>query len=210
LENSDSMASLKIIIAVIALIAVIGIAFALMSQKPEYPDIANPIPVKGNPDAKVIVEEFSDFQCPACISTFPYVQEIINNNKDKIRFEYRQFPLPSHNYAFKSSEASLCAQDAGKFWEYHDELFKAKGVLDSESLVKYAERVGIDKASFNNCLYSGTKEAKVNAEISAGQDRGVNGTPTFFVNRKKIEGIYLSEIIANLKAAIASEIAGVE
>jgi len=197
----------KIIIAA-CLIVIIAIAgFFLMSQKPEYPDIQNPTPFKGNESAKVIVEEFSDFQCPACIATEPYIEEIYKQFQDSVKLEFKQFPLSIHNYAQKAAEASFCAQDFGKFWEYHGELFKANGQLDNASLVKVAKGLGIDEAKFQNCLASGKKQARVQQDITEGTALGVNGTPTFFVNGEKVEGTFLSEIIKNLRIKIEQKIA---
>jgi len=197
----------KILIAAMILIAVIGGVAVLLTQKPAYPDIENPQPAKGNLEAKVIVQEFSDYQCTACIATEPYVEAIFQEFKDQVRLEYKQFPLTKiHNFALTASEASFCAQDNGKFWEYHNLLFKANGKLDNDSLVSIAKSLGIDEAKFKNCIYSGKKEARVNQDIAEGTGLGVNGTPTFFVNGEKVEGTALSEILANLKAKIQQKI----
>lgn len=196
----------KVIAAVVIIIAIVAGVFLLLTQKPDYPDIENPVPVKGNLEAKVVVTEFSDFQCPACVSTEPYFEVIFDEFKDSIKLEYRQFPLPSHNYAFKASEASLCAQDFGKFWEYHDLLFAANGKLDDSSLIEMAKGVGIKEEQFRNCLYSGKKEQRVKEDIALGNSKGVTGTPSFFVNGEKIQGELLSEILKNLKAKIAEKI----
>lgn len=197
----------KILIAAILLIAVIAGAAVLLAEKPAYPDIANPQPAKGNLEAKVIVQEFSDYQCPACIATEPYVEAIFQEFKDQIKFEYKQFPLTQiHNFALTASESSFCAQDSGKFWEYHNLLFKANGKLGNDSLVSLAKSLGIDQAKFTSCIYSGIKEARVQQDIAEGTNLGVNGTPTFFVNGEKVQGTALSEILANLKAKIQQKI----
>jgi len=199
--------NVKLIAAVVVLVVVIAGAFLLLTQRPEYPDIANPVPAKGNLQAKVVVEEFSDYQCPACISTEPYVEEIFKGFEGSIKFEYRQFPLTQiHNFAEKAAEASFCAQDSGKFWEYHNLLFAANGKLDNDSLVKMAKAAGIDEAKFNACIYSGKKEIRVKEDIALGNSKAVTGTPSFFVNGEKVQGERLTEILANLKILIQKKL----
>ncbi|MBI5872332.1 thioredoxin domain-containing protein [archaeon] len=200
----------KIIIAAVLILAVIAGVFLLLQQKPEYPDINTPVQFKGNPQAKVIVEEFSDFQCPACVAIEPYVEEVFNQFKDKIKLEYRHFPLPAHNFAEKAAEAAVCSADFGKFWQYHDALFQAKGQLDNQSLIRMAKNIGIDEKQFSNCLFSEKKKAIIEQDKKEGTEKGVNGTPTFFVNGEKVEGTFLSEILASLKKKIEQKISEVE
>lgn len=203
------MGNLKIGIAIVAIIAIIFAVFFLIGQKPEYPDIQNQVAFKGNAQARVTVQEFSDFQCPACIATNPYAEVIFEQFK-QVRWEFKQFPLPMHNFGEKAAEASYCSQDFGKFWEYHDELFKLNGKLDNATLIKTAEKLGINEGQFTNCLYSGKKEARVLADLQEGSSKGVNGTPTFFVNGERVEGTLLSEILKNLKLKIEAKIAEVK
>lgn len=85
-------------------------------------------PVKGPEGAKVTIVEFSDFQCPFCARASATVKQVLETYKDQVRLVYKQFPLTSlHPFAQKAAEASLCAQDQGKFWEYHDKLFQVQG-----------------------------------------------------------------------------------
>lgn len=89
-------------------------------------DVGN-APVTGNTNAKVTIVEFSDFQCPYCIRAYPTTQQILKTYGNQVKFYYRQFPLTQiHPFAQKTAEASLCAQDQGKFWQYHDKIFSVQ------------------------------------------------------------------------------------
>lgn len=152
-------------------------------------------PILGNKDAKVTIVEFSDFQCPFCKSffqnTFP---EILKKYIDtgKIRLVFQNLPLPFHINAEKAAEAGECANRQGKFWDYHDLLFinsQSDGTgLDTASLKKYANQLGLDTQKFNQCLDNGEAAAIVKADQTNGQNNGVSGTPTFFINGTKILG----------------------
>jgi protein-disulfide isomerase len=108
---------------------------------------------------------------------------------DEIRFVYRDFPLTSlHQYAEKAAEASECADDQGKFWEYHDLLFANQSALDVDSLKSYAAQLGLDTAKFNDCLDSGKQTSEVQKDAADAQAAGATGTPAFFVNGLLVSG----------------------
>lgn len=157
-------------------------------------------PYQGSPDAKVVIVEFADFQCPYCYEAFPIVREVMSAYGDRIKFVYRDFPLSSsHPDAEKSAEAGKCAQAQGKFWEMHDKMFINHLDLSISALERYAGEIGLDVAVFKTCLESGQKEAAVRKDFSDGYLAGVDGTPTFFVNGRKIEG---SPTFDNFKSII--------
>jgi protein-disulfide isomerase len=165
-------------------------------------------PAKGNEDADVIVVEFSDFQCPFCQRYYNDAYKQIQSeyvDTGKVYFVFKQFPLTSiHPQAQKAGEASLCANDQNKFWEYHDALFENQQALDVTSLKQYAADLGLNTATFNNCLDSGKYTARVNAEVAEGSAAGVSGTPTTFINGKKVVGaVPYSTIKAEIEAALA-------
>jgi protein-disulfide isomerase len=96
---------------------------------------------------------------------------------------FRDFPLNSiHQYAQKAAEASECADDQGKFWEYHDLLYDNQSALDVDSLKGYAAQLGLDTATFNDCLDNGKQTAEVDKDSQDAQSYGAPGTPVFFVN----------------------------
>jgi protein-disulfide isomerase len=96
---------------------------------------------------------------------------------------FRDFPLNSiHQYAQKAAEASECADDQGKFWEYHDLLYDNQSALDVDSLKGYAAELGLDTATFNDCLDNGKQTAEVDKDSEDARSYGAPGTPVFFVN----------------------------
>ena len=146
--------------------------------------------VLGNKDARVVIVEFSDFQCPACKAAHPIVKRITSEYGKKILFVYRHFPLiAAHQYALKAAEAAEAAGEQGKFWEYHDLLFANQENLKTEDLKKYAEELGLDLNKFNEALESGKFKDKVTGDMDDGENLGVSSTPTFFINGKKYVGV---------------------
>ncbi len=160
-------------------------------------------PVRGSPNAPVTIVEFSDFECPFCQRAEPTVRQIMNDYNGKVKLVYMQFPLSFHPNAQKAAEASECAGDQGKFWEYNDRLFDTKQ-LDVASLKQHAAGLGLDTAKFNACLDGGAKSSAVGAQAAMGSQNGVSGTPSFFINGKPIVGAQPYE---NFKAIIDAELA---
>jgi protein-disulfide isomerase len=147
--------------------------------------------VRGNPDAPVIIFEYSDFECPFCSRAHPTVKQVMDTYGDDVAIVYRHFPLSFHPQAQKAAEASECAKEIGgneKFWEMHDLLFESGVTGGVDSFKSYATQIGLDSGAFNKCLDSGQTAAKVRADFSGGQQAGVTGTPGFFVNGRKING----------------------
>lgn len=143
---------------------------------------------RGEANAPVSLVEFSDFQCPFCGRAYATVEEILKNYPGKVKLTFVQFPLPMHPNAQKAAEASLCANDQGKFWQLYDVMFKNQTALEVPKLKDYAKQVGLDVAKFEACLDSGTKAADVKKDQAMGEKLGVQSTPTFFVNGLELEG----------------------
>lgn len=176
-----------IIAGVVITIGGIGIWLS-MGSAPTYENVNSPRPVKGSSEAKVLVEEFSDFQCPACKSAQDTVKRVINEFGDQIRFEFKHFPLTTiHPQAFRAALASECANDQGKFWEYHDLLFINQPNFSPNELVSYAEGLGLNKDTFKACLDSRAKNDVVRADMAEASSRQINATPTFFVNGQVVQ-----------------------
>jgi protein-disulfide isomerase len=146
----------------------------------------NDAPSFGPENAKVTVVEFSDFQCPFCSRAAAAVEKVRANYKDKVRFVFRQFPLSFHQNARPAAEASLAANAQGKFWEYHDKLFADQSKLDRESLEKVAKECGIDLVAFKKALDEKTFSGAVDADLKLGEQVQVDGTPTLFLNGKRV------------------------
>ncbi|MFA6304442.1 MAG: thioredoxin domain-containing protein [Patescibacteria group bacterium] len=175
------------ILATVAVILIVYFVF-FSGPKVEYAELNTDPHIFGNPEASVVLTEFSDFQCPACGLAYTTVKVLMNHYADKIKFQYRHFPLSSiHPYAFKAAVASECASDQGKFWEYHDLLFVNQQALTKADLLAYAGKVeGLDVALWQDCLASGVKEARVQTDIATAKKEGYNSTPTFILNGQKV------------------------
>lgn len=164
--------------------------------------------VKGDAQAKVMLIEFSDYQCPYCGRLFSETMPSINEQyikTGKAAFVLRDFPLSFHQYAQKASEAAECASDQHKYWEYHDKLFENQQSLDIASLKEYAKDLGLDTVAFDNCLDSGKQADEVKKDFADGQKAGVSGTPAVFVNGKLISGACP---FGTFQQAIDAELAG--
>jgi len=147
--------------------------------------------VRGNPNADITMVEFSDFECPFCSNFAPTVKQALAEYGDDVRLIYKHFPLRSlHPLAQKAAEASECAADQGKFWEFHDELFvlNAGNNFTMESIRNLASTLGLNTNTFNTCLDSGDKADDVEADYQMGLAAGVSGTPGTFVNDQFIPG----------------------
>ncbi len=148
-------------------------------------------PVKGSKGAPVTIIEFSEFECPFCErfyrQTFPLIEENYIETGE-VRYVFRDFPLSFHQNAQKAAEAAECADEQGKFWEYHDKLFGNQRALDINSLKQYAKDLGLNTAKFNDCLGSGKMVSEVQKDFTDGSKYGVSGTPTFFINGIKLVG----------------------
>lgn len=148
-------------------------------------------PSFGPQDARVVIVEFSDFQCPYCAKAKPTVSQIKETYPNDVRFVYRDYPLSFHQNAQKAAEASECADEQGKFWQYHDLLFDKQGEWSSGGVSKfkdYARDLGLNTKDFDQCLDSGQMAEEVKQDFADGQSAGVNGTPAFFVNGEMISG----------------------
>jgi protein-disulfide isomerase len=147
-------------------------------------------PILGETDAPIVIVEFSDFECPFCArfreQTF---DQIVTEYGDDVQIIYRDFPLSQiHPRAQQSAEASECADDQDAYWAYHDLLFANQQALDTESLIGYAEELGLDVEEFTECVESGKYTDEVLADYNEGLSYGVSGTPTFFINGVRLVG----------------------
>lgn len=168
--------------------------------------------IMGNPNAKIIIVEYSDTECPFCKSFHSTMQRIMNEygNGGKVAWVYRHFPLPFHTKAPKEAEATECVNKLGgnvKFWEYLNKVFETtlgNDQLDPAELPKIAKTIGIDVVAFNKCLESGEMKSKVNADLASGQKAGVSGTPysILLINNKVVNGINGSQTYETVKAMI--------
>ena len=146
-------------------------------------------PSRGPETAPVTIVEFSDFQCPFCGGLFPTLKAIEKNYPDKVRLVYRQFPLTNiHPLAQKAAEASLCANDQKRFWEFHDSMFGDQAHLMVEDLKKRAVDLKLNTTEFDACLDGGSKAGAVKKDIDEGSKLGVRSTPSIFINGRGLAG----------------------
>ena len=156
-------------------------------------------PVRGAAGAPVTLVEFSDFHCPFCKRVQGTLQQILDRYPGKVRHVFRDFPVDGlHPQARPAAEAARCAQDQGKFWEYHDALFSNPPRATPDDLRRYAEQAALDVPAFERCVAAGTHRAKVQREYEEGVRLGVTGTPAFFVNGRLLSGAQPLEAFARL------------
>jgi protein-disulfide isomerase len=161
---------------------------------------AGDAPSRGPRTAPVQIVEFSDFQCPYCGRVVPTVKQIEEKYGNKVRFSFRNYPLPFHQHAELAAEASLAAKAQGKFWEMYDKLFANQQALDRASLEKYAAEVGLDVARFKADLDAGRFKDEISRDTlyANGLESGGVNTPTFFINGHRMVGALPFESFSQL------------
>ncbi|TXH61956.1 MAG: hypothetical protein E6Q84_02150 [Thiothrix sp.] len=141
-------------------------------------------PSKGSSNPSVTLVEFADFQCPHCKEGSEIADKVLEKYKDKMRIVYRHMPINPSGISRKLAAASICAEQQGKFWEYHDLAFKNQEKLDDNSALKLANELKLDEAKLKNCLDDPKTKEALEASEAEGRNLGVNGTPAFFINGK--------------------------
>lgn len=145
-------------------------------------------PVKGKPDAPVNIVVFSDFQCPFCSRIEPLLAQVLQRNPDTVNMVFKHMPLGMHQLAEPAAKAAIAAQEQGKFWEMHDALFAAAsgGGLSADSIDKAAKDIGLDMEKFKADRDGQAVQERLSKDMSAARMAEVNGTPTLFVNGRRI------------------------
>jgi len=160
----------------------------------------------GSDSAPVEVTEYSDFECPWC-ATFATVQMPVVREQliatGKVRWRYREFPLSMHKYSRLAALAAQCAGEQGRFWEMHDALFTRHqwaqtGKDPSDVFRGFARDLGVDLDKYDACMKSQRYAGRVQASVEEGEARGVQGTPTFFVDGRKFQGNPTSDAFKTL------------
>jgi len=193
-KESKKTKNIAIFLGVLVLIVVVYAVYVNVLKTPKYPTTYIPTPYTGNSSAKVVITEYSDFECPACGSAEPIVRTLRSEYQDKVAFRYVNFPLVNiHANAFKAAEAVECANDQGKFWEYHDKLFDNQKALQTDSVIDpkfyydIASSLGLDVEKFKQCLDSDAKKQAVTNEFNEAVSTNLKGTPSFFVNNISVD-----------------------
>jgi predicted DsbA family dithiol-disulfide isomerase len=160
----------------------------ILLEAPRIPVEIGESPQRGPSDAPVTIVEFSDFQCPFCKRAQPTLAQLEKKYSGQVRFVYKDLPLREiHPQAQSAAEAAHCAEDQGKFWEYHEALFAAPEITEA-SLPEIASSLGLDALAFHQCLDSRKHQAQVDAGLAQAMEVGAGSTPTFFVNGILLRG----------------------
>ena len=193
-EKGEQMKKMGFAIGIVALVVVIVAAIAFLSPSASEVGGDSADPTIGPEDAPVLVQEYSDFQCPACQAAYPVVKDILEEYGDQVRFEYNDFPLPQHEYAVDAAIGAQCALDQGNFFGYHDMLFENQQTWSQvntaeeaqEYFREYATKLGFDADAFETCVTDQAIADRVNEDISEARALRVNSTPSFFVNGEAV------------------------
>ncbi|OLE83407.1 MAG: hypothetical protein AUG07_08280 [Acidobacteria bacterium 13_1_20CM_2_60_10] len=149
----------------------------------------DPARIRGNPKARVMIVEFSDFQCPYCSQAQSTLKNLLAKHEGQLALAFRDFPVQrTHPQAESAAEAARCAGDQGKFWEYHDLLFSNQNKLDLSGLLEKARTLKLDEKQFESCLSGEKYKAQIQQDSQDGLRAGVTGTPGFFINGIYVDG----------------------
>lgn len=168
-------------------------------------------PFKGNANAKVVIVEYSDFQCPFCTRGYNTIEnQVLKEFGDKVKFYYKHFPLPMHPWALPAAVATECAleqKNTEAYWKLYDFYFTNQREITPQNLrektLEALKESKLDMAKFTDCLDNNKTEATVKAQMAEGQSVGVTGTPGFIINGRLISG---AQPFENFKAVIEDEL----
>ena len=149
--------------------------------------------IRGNPAAPVTIVEFSDFQCPYCSRLQPTLKEVLKAYPDDVRLVYKDFPLSFHKQAKNAARAAHAAGEQGKYWEMHDLIFEKYNKLTEEMFTEFAEKLELDITKFKADFKSARYDKQIEQDINLGRRVGVSGTPTLFMNGKRMRNRNLSD-----------------
>ncbi len=177
-------------------------------------DKPSPSPTPDEPaveTALVTLEEFGDFQCSHCAQFALGMGKQLKEyfvDTGRIRFSFRHFPFIGEE-SFRAAEATECAADQGKFWEYHDTVFQNwqgvnQGFFSDDNLKGFAGRLQLDRDAFDSCLDSGKYRGKVEEDLHLGERLGVNSTPSLFLEGRRIQVANYNELAQLIESAIAA------
>ena len=156
----------------------------------------------GKSDAPVLIEEFSDIECPACGLISPQVEKLARDNADIVRLVFYHFPLSYHKYAFTGAEAVECAREQGKGWEYLSALYAYKQGLTDDYFYTLADSLKLNANKFKACLESHMKKPLIQEHLREGKVRQIPGTPTLFINGKMVKWGGLEAMDAYIKGLV--------
>jgi protein-disulfide isomerase len=174
-------------------------------ESPAFSIATDDQPAKGNSKAVVTIVEFTDFECPSCAKQHPVLERIVSEFKDQVRLVVRDFPLSQHANARQAAEAAEAAREQGKYWEYVAVLFRNQSALGVEKLRQYATDLGLDRAKFDASLDSGKFAEKIQRDVFDGRKLGISGTPTLYINGKRIADNSYESMKSTIEAVLKAE-----
>lgn len=189
-------------------IIILGALILFSKPTPEKPALARQdliapdTRVIGNASASAFLVEFSDFQCPACKAFQPAVDIVVDKYKDRLLFAYRHFPLDQHPFAEESALTAEAAGEQGKFWEMGKLLFENQEKFSDDLWKELAKQLGLDEKKYDEAFSSKPLKDKVDRDRAYGDQIGVNATPTFFLNGKKLELTSQADLVKAVEEAI--------
>ncbi len=146
---------------------------------------------EGPTDAPLTLVEYGDYQCSYCGAAYPIIKRLQKTLGKKLRFVFRNFPVTqAHPYAMIAAETAEAAALQGKFWEMHDLLYEQQTLLEPDIIPSWAKRIGLDIDKFGNDIKQGVVKKRIKEDRQSGIRSGVNGTPTFYVNGTRYDGLY--------------------
>ncbi|MDD4995450.1 MAG: thioredoxin domain-containing protein [Patescibacteria group bacterium] len=156
----------------------------------EVPAVGETDYAVGPEDASITLIEYSDFECPYCLSYKTTMDQVLKDYDGKIRFVFRHFPLSFHENARGAAMAAECAGEQGKFWEMYEKIFDANadGTMGTDVWKQAAKEIGLNTGDFNVCLDENRYDSKINEEMQTGAQAGVRGTPATFINGQMVSG----------------------
>jgi len=172
--------------------------FSLLIQAPTSPTVfidTEGYPSTGNPNAKVQIIEFADYQCPHCKEASHQLHSLLEEYKDQIQLTYMDFPINRSGISRKISEGAVCADQQSKFWEYHNLAFEDQAQLSNDSPLVMAKTLQLDIAQFESCTADPATAKKVKMSELQAINLGVRGTPAIYINGRKLEGHYLDKAL---------------
>lgn len=167
-------------------------------------------PVRGPKKAPIVIVEFSDFQCPYCARIQSELDRVLKAFPSDVRLVYKHFPLNIHQYARQAAHASLVAHSQGKFWQMHDKLFQNFSSINEENIKQWAREIGLNMKEFEKAMQLGSHEMAVQKDIADGAAARVLGTPTVFLNGKRVKYGSTEEAFGAFKKMIQEELAALK
>jgi protein-disulfide isomerase len=180
--------------------------FLNVPQSPVFKISTKDQPSLGNANAAVTIVAFTDYQCPSCAGIHPVLERLVKESGDKVRLVTRDFPLSQHAEAFKAAEAAEAAREQGKYWEYVNVLLQNQSSLGVEKLKGFATQLGLDRTRFDAALDSRKFAESVQTDLDDGIKLGLKGTPSLFINGRRVTAKSYEELKESVDAALKTPV----